>query len=123
MISSHTLCLVGEEIVDFAGGAVVCDDGETFVVHVQNQILTLGETFRSAGWGGGRDAHHDGEADKADVTAGLGTGQRGWGAMRGEETYVGADIVWNAAEEEVGGRKMGGVDGLDYTDACWRTGA
>lgn len=40
-MSRRTLCLVGEEIVDFAGRAVVRDDGEAFVVHVQDQILTL----------------------------------------------------------------------------------
>ena len=40
-IPSHTLCLVCKEIVDFAGCAVICDDVETFVVHVQNQILAL----------------------------------------------------------------------------------
>lgn len=41
MISSRTLGLVGEEIVDFAGRAIIRDDGETFVVHVQDQILAL----------------------------------------------------------------------------------
>ena len=45
-----TLCLVFEEVVDLAGCAVVCDDGVTLVVHVEDEILTLdiaGETLRA----------------------------------------------------------------------------
>ena len=71
MISSHTLGLVGEEIVDFAGRAVVRDDGEAFVVHVQDQILTLWQTFKRAKGRGTGGAHHNGEADEADITTGL----------------------------------------------------
>jgi hypothetical protein len=36
-----TFCLIGEEIIDFAGRTVVGDNGETLVVHVEDQILTL----------------------------------------------------------------------------------
>lgn len=36
-----TFGFVGKEVVNLADGAVVCNDGETFVVHVQDQILTL----------------------------------------------------------------------------------
>lgn len=42
-----TFCLIGEEIIDFAGCTVVGDNGEAFVVHVEDQILTLGAEFRS----------------------------------------------------------------------------
>lgn len=41
MILWRTLGLIGEEIVDLAGCAVVCNDDESFVVHVQDQVLTL----------------------------------------------------------------------------------
>ncbi len=36
-----TFCFVGEESINFAGGAVVGDDGEAFVIHVQNEVLAL----------------------------------------------------------------------------------
>jgi len=74
VILSRTLGLVGEEIVHFAGRAVVRDDGEAFVVHVQDQILALQQTFETAERERRGDAHHDGEADEADITAGLVTG-------------------------------------------------
>ena len=44
------LGFVGEEVVHLRDGAVVGDDGEAVVVHVQNQILA-----------------HDGQADECDI--------------------------------------------------------
>lgn len=38
-----TLSFVGQKVVNFAGGTVVCDDSEALVVHVENQVLTLRE--------------------------------------------------------------------------------
>jgi len=40
-----TFCLVGEEVIDFTGGTVVSDNGKTFVVHVEDQILTLWQSL------------------------------------------------------------------------------
>ena len=37
----RTLGLVGEEGVNLGRRAVVRDDGETLVVHVEDQVLTL----------------------------------------------------------------------------------
>lgn len=48
MISSLTFGLVGEKIVDLAGCAVICDNVEAFVVHVQDQILTLQKSIEIA---------------------------------------------------------------------------
>lgn len=39
--SASTLCLVLEEVIDFAGRAVVRDDVEALVVHVEDEILAL----------------------------------------------------------------------------------
>jgi len=36
-----TFGLVLEKVVNFAGSTVICDDIEAFIVHVENQILTL----------------------------------------------------------------------------------
>lgn len=38
-----TLGLVRQEVVNLAGGAVVRNNGEALVVHVKNQVLTLGD--------------------------------------------------------------------------------
>lgn len=40
-VSSFTLGLIFKEVVDLAGRTVVCDNGETLVVHVEDQVLTL----------------------------------------------------------------------------------
>ena len=37
----RTLGLVRKEVVNFAGGTVVGDNGEALVVHVEDQVLTL----------------------------------------------------------------------------------
>lgn len=36
-----TFGLVLEKVVNFAGSTVICDNIEAFIVHVENQILTL----------------------------------------------------------------------------------
>lgn len=36
-----TLGFVVKEVLDFAGGTVVGDDGEALIVHVHDEILTL----------------------------------------------------------------------------------
>ena len=41
-LSSLTFCLILQKVVDLAGRTVVCDDGEALVVHVEDQVLTLG---------------------------------------------------------------------------------
>lgn len=58
-------------MVDFARCSVECDNGEAFVVHVQDQVLTLQDsslnpTFKNDN---DRTAYHDGQANKADITA------------------------------------------------------
>ena len=89
MTSSRTLGFVGKKIVDLAGRTVICDDGVTFVVHVQNQVLTLRKFDKANRCD--QKTHHDGEADEADITTVMWVIR--WG-MQGEETYVGAvDIV------------------------------
>lgn len=37
----RTLCLVIEEVLDFARCTIVGHDDEAFVIHVKNEILTL----------------------------------------------------------------------------------
>jgi hypothetical protein len=36
-----TLCFVRKEVINFRGCAIVSDDVETFVVHIENKILAL----------------------------------------------------------------------------------
>ena len=70
-VSSFTLGLVFKEVVDLAGRTVVCDDGEALVVHVENQVLALATRYSLENKFGShaRSAYHDGQANKADVTA------------------------------------------------------
>ena len=42
-----TFGLVCEEVIDFAGSTVVCNNIETLVIHVENQVLTLGDGTQS----------------------------------------------------------------------------
>lgn len=41
IIEKLTFRLVSKEMINFAGSTIVCDNGETLVVHVQDQILAL----------------------------------------------------------------------------------
>ena len=43
-----TLGLVLQEVVDLTGRAVVRDDGEAFVVHVEDEVLALFHTYEKA---------------------------------------------------------------------------
>lgn len=93
--NKFTLGLVCEEMVDFARRAVVCDDVEAFVVHVEDEVLTLFEylVVCSACWAtgdAGGSAYHDGQTDEADIAAAkdlLSTARTT--ACNGKRTYVG----------------------------------
>ena len=63
-----TFCLIGKEVVNFGGCTIVGDDNEAFIVHVEDQILTLlkGERLAKLEID---ETYHDGEADEADISA------------------------------------------------------
>ena len=56
-LRERTLCLVRKEVVDLAGRAVVGDDGEALVVHVEDQVLTLEEMGLSTMDGKGKEKY------------------------------------------------------------------
>ena len=37
----RTLCLIIEEMLDLARRTVICYDSEAFVIHIEDEILTL----------------------------------------------------------------------------------
>ena len=39
--SLHTFRLVVKEMLDFAGGTIVRNDGEALIIHVENEVLAL----------------------------------------------------------------------------------
>ena len=56
-------------MVNLAGSAIVGNDGEAFVVHIKDQILTLNTGVRTtASLDDDEGAYHDGEPNEADIS-------------------------------------------------------
>lgn len=64
----HTLGFICKESIDLAGCSVVSYNGETFVVHVEDQILTLLRRHSDDERRDRDETYHDGQANKTDVT-------------------------------------------------------
>lgn len=65
----HTLCLIVQEVLDLARRAVVRDNGEALVIHIQNEVLAL--YMRVSDVMVVPDVqlpYHDGQTDEADIT-------------------------------------------------------
>lgn len=56
-------------MVHFAGRPVVGDNGETLVVHVKDQVLTLRKRIKICSSGMIRRTYHDGQADEANISS------------------------------------------------------
>lgn len=63
-----TLSFIGKEVIDLAGCAVVGDNSEAFVIHVENEILALEKNVRTRRWMTER-TYHDGQANETDIAA------------------------------------------------------
>ena len=45
--SLHTFRFVVKEVLDFARGTIIGDDGKTLIIHVQNEVLALERVLMS----------------------------------------------------------------------------
>jgi hypothetical protein len=57
-----------EELVDLFWSTIRCNDGETFVVHVEDKILALG-SCQTKDLSYDKELYHNGQADESNVSA------------------------------------------------------